>query len=192
MPERLRINYDDVVIDIKVGTAPFSNLPALPGGNENADKAFLIEGLGVLPGSATRNSTYIFGHSWQELPEGVLPRPFTPLSNHALRGVDRSAGTVDMRGTETFPVRNVEGLEVALDCADATLTYEVSEAFTVPKPQLQAVQRVYNDDPGSIEAGNPSRLPNRLVLVTCAADEAVGDLEDSVVFLLYLISVTPR
>lgn len=192
MPSRLHIDYEEIRIDVNVATTQFAALPKLPGGNENAGNVFFVEGVGVLPASKTLNSTYIFGHSWQNLPDGQLARPFTPLSNRAVKGEDASKASADIRGTTTRPVTNLVGLKVVLECDGATLEYSLHESFLVAKPDLMLVQRVYNNDPGWVEAGNPSILPNRLVVVTCAADEQVGDKDDSVVLLLYLSKVTPK
>lgn len=192
MPRRLRIDYEELRINVNVATTQFAALPKLPGGNENAGNVFFVEGLGVMPASETQNSTYIFGHSWQSLPDGQLARPFTALSNRAVRGEDASRASTDVRGTKTRPVTNLDGLKVVLECDSAVLEYSLRESFLVAKPDLMSVQRVYNDDPGSVEAGNPSILPNRLVVVTCAADEQVGDKDDSVVLLLYLAGATPK
>lgn len=192
MPSRLRIDYEEIRIDVNVATTQFATLPKLPGGNENAGNVFFVEGLGVLPASETLNSTYVFGHSWQDLPDDQLARPFTPLSNRAVKGEDASRASADVRGTITRPVTNLAGLKVVLECENATLEYSLHESFLVAKPDLMYVQRVYNDDPGAVEAGNPSILPNRLVVVTCAADEQVGDKDDSVVLFLYLSGAAPK
>lgn len=146
-------------------------LPLDPPGDQKHTVCWVRKDFGVAPGSDSHGTSYILGHSW-----AVTPLIFNPLSELVMRDVNEQ-DTEMQNGVPTYPVNAINGYKITLRTPNGTLTYKVTAAFAVPKPQAGNVRSLM------------ANTPNRVVLITCGVKDGV-DVDDNVVVYAYLTSST--
>ncbi|HKC28529.1 MAG TPA: hypothetical protein VKB75_11010 [Jatrophihabitans sp.] len=148
--------------------------PLDPPGDQRHTVCWVRDGFGFKPGSHTATS-YVLGHSWAEDPQEVL----NAASSRATRDVLRAKrATYD--GVPIFPAKSLLGARITLQTPTGTLGYVVRKSFGVDKYQLGNIDRVMNQ-----------RVPNRVVVITCAEHNGV-DYNYNIVLEAQLVSSQAR
>lgn len=147
--------------------------PLDPPGDQKHTVCWVRNGFGVAPGSDSGGTSYILGHAWAK-----SPLIFNPLSELAMQEV--TGHNPEMQsGVPTFPVKAINGYNIALRTPTGTLTYTVTRAFAVSKSQAGDVKSLM------------ANTPNRVVLITCGVKDGV-DVDYNVIVDAYLTSSTAR
>ncbi|MDR1999103.1 MAG: class F sortase [Frankiaceae bacterium] len=137
--------------------------PLDPPGDQYHTVCWVREGFGVAPGSDSGGTSYILGHAWAEAPLVLNPMSETAMGQ---------AVTVAPTMLDGVPVRMLDvlnGYIVTLQLPGGTLSYTVTDAYTVAKSQA-----------GSVASLMDESTPNRIVLITCAVHDG-RDVEDNVI-----------
>ena len=180
-PWKLTMQGKGVDVSATIQGMPYANRLELPHGYP-VDTAFWIQdSLGTAAGYPTDNSTYILGHSWSQ--EKLV---FNSLSEWALSSVDRNhsqqaPGCSGSCTVTVYPIANLQGYTVKLTTSTGTIWYKVSGAFAVAKDRYYQVDSLW------------AKVPNRLVLITCAVDgETSVDLDYNVVVYAEVMKTEPK
>jgi hypothetical protein len=126
--------------------------PYDPPGDQHHTICWVRSGFGVPPSSAQPATTYLFGHAWAEDPQEVLNKESALATSEILR-----ARPHPVDGVPVYPIRSLVGYHLVLRTSTGTLTYRVGAAWAVRKDQL-----------GFITSWLDPRVPNRVLLTTCA------------------------
>jgi hypothetical protein len=144
--------------------------PYDPPGEQRHTVCWVRDGFGVRPGSHAATS-YLFGHSWAQDPLEVLNRASAPVTREILH-----ARPTKLDGVTVYPSHVLDGYRLVLRTGSGVLTYEVRRVYAVRKALL-----------GGIASWENERVPNRVVLTTCAELGGV-DYDYNVVIEAYLSS----
>ena len=156
--------------DITASVCQMENIrPLDPPGDQLHTVCWVRSGFGVAPGSASRGTSYILGHSWAQ-----AKLVFNPLSELASKDIDLQHPRV-LDGVKTFPIQRLNGYRITLQTPHGTLTYLVRQSFAVSKMQAADVHSLM------------ANSPDRVVLITCAVAGGV-DLDYNIVVYAYLHS----
>jgi Sortase domain len=150
-------------------------LPLDPPGDQFHTVCWVREKFGVAPGSATKGTSYILGHSWAE-----AQLVFNPLSEYTMAHIDLAHPAKEGQ-TQIYPFKGINGYHVVLTLPTGTLTYVVDRTFAVHK--LDAI-----DVPSLMKA----TTPNRVVLITCAVQGGADADYNIVVYAHLAASVAKR
>lgn len=142
--------------------------PLDPPGDQLHTVCWVSHGFGVAPGSRTNGSTYVLGHSWaaQQL---VL----NPLSEFAT--AHQAKVRYQPNGVAIYAVPVLKNYAVTLTTANGTLGYKVNKAYLVGKLDARGVASLMN-----------TKIPNRIVIITCAVAHGV-DLPQNVIVYADLV-----
>jgi hypothetical protein len=144
--------------------------PYDPPGEQRHTVCWVRERFGVRPGSHAATS-YLFGHSWAQDPFEVLNRASAPVTREILR-----ARPAKLDGVTVYPSHVLDGYRLVLRTETGVLTYVVRRVYGVRKALL-----------GGIASWEDERVPNRVVLTTCAELGGV-DYDYNVVIEAHLAS----
>jgi hypothetical protein len=125
--------------------------PLDPPGEQHHTVCWVTKGFGVMPGSNSATS-YILGHSWAEDSQEVLNQASERATREVLRTHARQ-----LDGVLVYPAKSLLGARITLRTPRGTLVYVVRNAFGVNKLKLGSITRIMNQ-----------RIPNRVVVITCA------------------------
>lgn len=148
--------------------------PLDPPGDQEHTVCWVTRGFGFKPGSRSGTS-YVLGHSWAEDPLEVLNRASARATRDILHAKVRK-----LDGVPIFPAKSLLGSTITLRTPRGVLSYTVRNAFGVNKYKL-----------GDIDSIMDPRVPDRVVLITCAELHGV-DYNDNVVLDARLTSSRAR
>lgn len=141
-------------------------------------QAYYLQNWGESPRTPSRDSFFVFGHSWTQDPLEV----FNALSTRAYegRGPTRTVGAV--RGG-TMRVQDVpdltDGCTATVATSTGVFTYEFTSAYVMPKSE-------WNND-----AALADDVPGRMVLVTCLIDQRRGvEVDQNLTIFARLVQAT--
>jgi hypothetical protein len=169
-----RFEMSGPAFDIKASVCQMNYVrPLDPPGDQKHTVCWVRKGFGVAPGSDSGGTSYILGHAWAK-----TPLIFNPLSELAMQEV--TGHNPEMQsGVPTFPVKAINGYNIALRTPTGTLTYTVTHAFAVSKSRAGDVKSLM------------ANTPNRVVLITCGVKDGV-DVDYNIIVDAYLTSSTAR
>ena len=129
--------------------------PLDPPGEQHHTVCWVQHDFGFAPGSHSKGTTYVLGHSWGQDPLEVLNK----ISETAMRQVlpevaHGKRSYVD--GIGTYAVTHLNGDVITLRTPSGVLKYTVRNAYAVAKSEA-----------GSISSLMDQRTRNRVVIITC-------------------------
>jgi hypothetical protein len=178
VPTQFTISGPAFHVDAQVCAMPYA--PVLdPPGEQHHTICWVRKPLGVAPASDSKGTSYLLGHSWAEDAAEVL----NPLSIYALDHLTPAMSTTPASSGFSGPTvsihpvdASIRSYKMTLRTSKGTLTYQVSRAFTVAKPQLPWVATVWDGAPR-----------NRVVLITCGVHDG-QDVDVNLIVVADLVS----
>lgn len=132
-------------------------LPLNPAGPQNTMVRW-VEGWGVSPKDAEKDTMYVLGHAW-----GAAPLVFNPLSEAVTADVNLNAPPQNVNGTDGKPVKRyssdvLNGAKIKMrDGANHQRTWKVTRSWLVDKHEAIVDPDIMDD-----------KRPGRIVLIACS------------------------
>ena len=129
--------------------------PLDPPGEQHHTVCWVQHDFGYAPGSSSRGTTYVLGHSWGQDPLEVLNKISAAAMRQVLPEVARNEARL-IGGAATYPVTALNGDTITLRTRTGVLRYTVRDAYAVAKAAAANVPTLMNE-----------HTRNRVVIITC-------------------------